>query len=138
MEVDFYLLASYQEKKNHLKALVQEALLKEKKLVILCRDREEAFDLDEDLWREDFLPHCLSSAPEALFAPIILVGAPERSPRCHWLLNLSVTGQIDKPHGCERIIEWVYQDDPFCREMKRLHYRQYQETGHSPQMKTTI
>lgn len=130
-EVWFYLLADATNKTRtaFIATFCDTAYRRQREAVILCRDTDEANQLDLAIWQykpTSFIPHSIN---HACSAPLQLLtdSIPEQG---DILLNL--TDELLTVTGYQRIVEIINPDN---REASRSRWKHYQQQGLTPELK---
>lgn len=130
-EIWFYLLtdATNDTKTQFIATFCDTAYRRQREAIILCRDLEEAKQLDLAIWQNkptSFIPHSIN---HACSAPLQLI--TESMPANGDIL-LNLTDELLNITGYQRIVEII---NPDSREASRLRWRHYQQQGLTPELK---
>lgn len=128
-QIDFY--THVEDKLKTVGQIVQKALERELKVVILTPDAATTEALDRMLWTQPaigFIPHCRADHPLRAQTPVIVDHAATAPPHDDVLINLCAT-QPELFSRFQRVVEIVSTEEA-DRSAARERFRFYRERGY--------
>ncbi|MFT5236054.1 MAG: DNA polymerase-3 subunit chi [Shewanella sp.] len=120
------------EQVSHLACVLsQQAFIEQKLVYIHCKDREQAYGVDELLWQFEpsaFVPHSLKGEGPTTGAPVE-IGFDTLGPNKNRHLLINLADQVPSfAVNFGQIIDFV-ANDAGLKALARERYRQYQSLG---------